>query len=403
MGPDMSPEPETPPEKSDAGGEWSTWRKRRSWHGPPAWFHPPEGTRPPWQSKRRFLFWRVASVFLAVLVLFLLGMGGLAYLLVRLFGGGEQTTLLLWPLSCGLALVIPILTIFLVVRSFRGLFTPLARVMAAADAVAEGDLSVRVPEEGRGEMRRMAQSFNRMVTKIQTSDELRRNLTADVAHELRTPLHIIQGNLEGIQDGVYTPDAEHVGLLLEETGQLARLVEDLRTLSLSEAGQLTLKHEPVDVAELLDDVATRFSGQAEAAGVTLKVEKAPQAEALSVMGDAGRLDQVLSNLVVNALRHTPAGGTITLRTQPASEGVCIQVADNGSGIPAADLPFIFDRFWRGDSAHPGEKDRSSGLGLAIARQLVQAHRGKISVVSQPDQGTTFSIDLPIKESPAGPK
>ncbi len=380
-----TPDANPPPEENPPQDQWGPpmWG-RRGWHRPPA------GFTPPWHSKRRFLFWRIARIFLMALALFLLGMGVLAFLLTRLFGGGQQATVLLWVLGCGLALAFPLLAISLVARSFSGLFNPLARIMAAADAVAEGDLKTRVPEEGRGEIRRMAQSFNRMVAQLQRSDELRRNLTADVAHELRTPLHVIQGNLEGIQDEVYQPDAEHISLLLEETRQLSRLVEDLRTLSLSEAGQLSLKREPIDVEGLLEDVATSFSGQAEAAGVALKVELAPPGAPLSLTADAGRLDEVLSNLVVNALRHTPSGGTITLSARPGQDSVCLQVTDNGSGIPAADLPFIFDRFWRGDTKDP----RGSGLGLAIARQLVQAHGGQINVESQPGQGTTFTIELP---------
>ncbi len=352
---------------------------RRHGGGPPEWMH-----------KRRFLFFRFARFVVGALLLFLAGMAGLAFLFTRLFGGTGQATLLVWVLGVGLALSFPLLVGLVAWRSFSRLVNPLARVMAAADAVAEGDLSVRVPEAGPGEFGRLARSFNRMVVELERSDRLRRNLTADVAHELRTPLSILQGNLEGILDGVYQPDAEHIDLLLDETRRLNRLVEDLRTLSLAEAGQLALQRQPVDLAELLNDVATSFSGQAEASRVNLKVSIEP-GKPLIVSGDAGRLDQVLSNLVANALQHTPAGGTITLSAARSQEGMCLKVIDNGRGIPAEDLPNIFDRFWRSDE----RRQSGAGLGLAIARQLVQAHGGTISVESQLNQGSTFTILIPV--------
>jgi signal transduction histidine kinase len=278
--------------------------------------------------------------------------------------------------------------------------------MAAADAVAEGDFSARVPEgdipeRGPGELRQLARSFNRMVSELQRQDRLRKDLIADVAHELRTPLHILQGNLEGLQDGIYQPTNEQVELLLAETRQLARLVEDLRTLSLAEAGQLPLVRGPVDVGELISDAVTSFSGQAEAAGITLGFDLGEGGQPLTVSGDPGRLDQVLSNLLANALRHTPPGGTIEVRAMTTAEGVQVQVADDGEGIPAEDLPFIFDRFWRGDRAERTGKDRGSGLGLAIARQLVQAHGGRIwaeSPIRQgdgPGRGSSFTFTLPV--------
>ena len=340
-------------------------------------------------QKRRFMFFRFARFLAAAFVLFLIGMAGLAFLLSRLFDGSGQYTFILWLVGCGLALSIPLLAGIFAMRSFSSVVNPLARVMAAADAVADGDLSVRVPEVGPGEFGKLAQSFNRMVAELERSDQLRRNLTADVAHELRTPLHIIQGNLEGILDGVYEPDSEQMGLLLDETRQLARLVEDLRTLSLAEAGQLALDHTQVDIDELLSDVVTSFSGQAEAAQIDLEI-RADSTASLKVTGDAGRLDQVLSNLIVNALSHNHPGGRITLCAMQAADGVQIFVSDDGDGISSEDLPFIFDRFWRSDPA----RQSGSGLGLAIARQLVNAHGGVISVDSQPDQGTTFRIHLP---------
>jgi two-component system sensor histidine kinase BaeS len=334
-------------------------------------------------------------------------MAALAFLLTRLFGGDGQAAVLVWIGGLALALALPVMAVGLAVRAFRDIATPLADVMAAADAVADGDLSVRVPAHGPGEFSQLADSFNHMAEELERADQQRRNLTADVAHELRTPLHIIQGNLEGVLDGVYEPTEEHIGTTLDEARALARLVDDLRTLSLAEAGQLPLVWEPVNVAELLADVSTSFSGQAEAAGIDLRVEpdlslsngieeNPPLPE---IMGDAGRLDQVLSNLLANALRHTPSGGTITLHAQSVKDGVRILVRDTGEGIPPEDLPFIFDRFWRGDRSRSHAGGAGSGLGLPIARQLAQAHGGRIGVESQPGQGTTFTIELPAGEKP----
>lgn len=352
--------------------------------------------RPPhWDRRGGCLFFRFLFVFGLIVLLVLGGMGILALLLTRAAGGSDEIALFVWIGGCGLALALPILAFAIAGSAFRRIATPLAEVMGAADAVAEGDLTVRVQEDGRSnQFAQLARSFNRMTEELQHADQLRRNLTADVAHELRTPLHIIQGNLEGVLDGVYEPTAGHIEATLEETRMLARLVDDLQLLSQAEAGQLSLHMEAVDVTELLADVETSFSGQAAVKNIDLQVSWAGEAAELMVSGDVDRLDQVLSNLVINALRHTPEGGRVTLQADRHDGQIRMVVNDTGEGIREEDLPYVFDRFWRGDASRSHVGGAGAGLGLAIAKQLIEAHEGSIDVGSTPGQGTRFIITLP---------
>lgn len=372
-------------------GDWMRGYHWRPGHGPPAWVH---GMG---HAQRRAFLLRFVAILAALFLIIVGAMAILAYHLTQIFGGNGPTVKLVWISGCALVLILPLLALAVGARAMRRVAIPLADIMEAADAVAAGNFDVRVPEHGSREFRQLAHSFNRMTEELARTDQQRRNLTADVAHELRTPLHIIQGNLEGILDGVYQPTPEHLEATLEETRQLARLVEDLRTLSLAEAGELPLRRELVDVGDLLADVVTSFGGQAENAGIELRHSGcgARNGDApLLVEGDAGRLDQVLSNLVANAIRHTPPGGTVALAAIPVDGRVQITVTDTGEGIAPADLPFVFDRFWRANRARTHTGGAESGLGLAIANQLVKAHGGEIKVVSTLAMGTTFTVELP---------
>lgn len=348
-----------------------------------------------WSGTPGCLFGWFVFMFGIMGVLLLGGSGWLIYMAVQAVGNTAVSSNLSLT-TCGLALLIPF-SLWLIGRAaFSGVST-VANLMQAADKIAGGDLSVRVPEKGRrNRFRRLAHSFNNMIAELQQADEQRRNLTADVAHELRTPLHIIQGNLEGILDGVYQPTPEHIQMTLDETHALARLVDDLHTITQAEAGQLSLHLEAVDVTELLADVQTSFSSLAEEKGIELLVEFSGKPAALTLEADAGRLNQILNNLVVNALRHTPTGGTITLKAYLQEDAIGIDVVDTGEGISKEDMPFIFDRFWRGDRARSHTAGEGGGLGLAIVKQLVEVHNGRISVISQPNKGTTFVIVLPNK-------
>ena len=348
-----------------------------------------------WYRRRgRGLFLRFMGIFGLVALLAIGSVIALAILVTALVGGSSGIAPGVWVISGVISLSLPLLGWALAAYALREITRPLSDIVDAADAVADGDLTIRLNTR-RGPFGRLGRTFNRMVEELERSERQRRNLTADVAHELRTPLHVIQGNLEGVLDGVYAPDADHVNATLDETRLLARLVDDLNTLSAAESGHLALHLTTVNPADLLEDAATSYSGQADAAEVTIHTTVDPMLEGTSVTADPGRLAQVLGNLVMNALRYTPAEGRIDLEAKRIDEGIRLTIADTGSGIPAKDLPYIFDRFWRGDRARTHSNGTGGGLGLAIVRQLVTLHGGEISVDSKVGSGTTFTIDLPI--------
>jgi two-component system OmpR family sensor kinase/two-component system sensor histidine kinase BaeS len=233
-----------------------------------------------------------------------------------------------------------------------------------------------------------------MMDELQQADQQRRNLTADVAHELRTPVHILQGHIEGILDGVYQADEATLKTMLEETHQLSHMIDDLQTITLAEAGRLNLKFETLLVSDLIADVVTSFSPEAESRGIDLYGECEQN---LFINGDGVRLDQVLSNLVSNALRYTESGGVVNLKGRIEENRVLIEVRDTGTGIAEEDLPFIFERFYRADKTR-NRAGGGVGLGLAIARQLVEAHGGVIEVESQVGKGSTFTLWLSLDSS-----
>jgi two-component system OmpR family sensor kinase/two-component system sensor histidine kinase BaeS len=294
-------------------------------------------------------------------------------------------------LFTGLAISAGSLVVGLVIS--RGMSQPLVQLTDAVGAVAGGDLDVSVPEHYRGEVGELAVAFNTMTGELARADQMRRNLTADVAHELRTPLSVIRGKLEGVIDGVYPASAEHLEPILAETKVLSQLVDDLQLLTKAETGQLGLDPRTVDVADLLRDALVNFGPQASDRGVALDLELEPGLP--PVVADWRRIAQVISNLLTNALRHTPEGGRVSLRAERDGSIVRVAVSDTGTGIAQEDLPFIFERFWR------VEKSRSrsaggTGLGLAIAKRLVEMHGGEIGVSSEPGSGSRFWFTLPAE-------
>lgn len=351
--------------------------------------------RPHHRNSRRFVLFGYLASFLALLLVFAMVISLVALALKGRLPPMAHTRGGVAALLCLLPLLFFFVAGALGRLGFRRFGRPFAQIMAATEAVAEGDLSARMAEEGPEPVQAMARSFNRMTSELERAEQQRRNLTADIAHELRNPLHIIQGNLEGMLDGVYEPNSETISATLEETRLLARLVTDLQTLSLAEAGQLPLHPSQFLVADLLADVAASFAPRATEQHVALMAQAEPPE--LMLLADYDRLDQVLSNLVSNALRHTQAGGEVALHAAQEIDTIGITVRDSGSGIPAEDLPYVFDRFWKGDRARTRD-GAGSGLGLAIARQLMRAHGGSIEAASPPGSGAVFTVRIPVESA-----
>jgi two-component system sensor histidine kinase BaeS len=294
----------------------------------------------------------------------------------------NSATLLSALIATALALTIGGLLAFTMTRSLREL-------TEATVEIAKGKLGKQVKVRSKDELGELAQSFNRMSLDLERATQARRQMTADIAHDLRSPLSVITGYAEALSDGKLEGTPEVYAILHQETRLLSRLIDDLRTLSLADAGELPLTPQPIQPRVLLEQVAARHAVAAQQKEIVLRVDAGDNLPMVQV--DIERMAQVLDNLILNAFRFTPAQGEVTLTAHTSEGSVQIQVRDTGSGIAAADLEHIFDRFYRGDTARP--QNGESGLGLAIARSIVEAHGGSIRADSVPGQGATFTISL----------
>jgi len=395
------------------------WPEDEPWppaHGP--WSR--EGRRyivgggPPWWGWRRGGVARRFGCFIVALSALVVSVGVLVlWLLATLFGGGTEGVLaqLARP-AAFIVLTAGIIALVVGIRIARGIAPPIADLVRAAGRVEAGDLAVRVaePQRAPGDLRTLARAFNEMTSRLQAEDSNRRRLLADVGHELRTPLAVIQGNLEALVDGVYPADEAHLAPILDETRVMARLIDDLRTVSLADSGVLPLHREATDIPALLEDVASAHRPAAEEKGAHINVLREGIGATPPAEVDPVRIRQVVSNLVDNALRHIPPGGFVNLHVNaypidPAPDTISIAVSDNGPGIPEELRETAFDRFAKSESS------RGSGLGLAIARAIVTAHGGTILIADEvpPDlrlgmeaSGARIQFTLPVTPPLAPP-
>jgi two-component system sensor histidine kinase BaeS len=319
-----------------------------------------------------FIAFTMFSVFVWLVVSVLTGLFGLVT------GGSPSPFIVIG----GILLVF---FIFFGAGGARRLARPIGDLIDAAERVEHGDYTTRLRARGPREVRSLANAFNAMSARLERSETERRRLLADVTHELRTPLTVIQGNLEALIDGVHPADEEHFRAILQETHVLSRLIDDLRTVSVAEAGALPLHRETTDLGALARETVASFAGAAATGGVTFAVETAGN---LSVSIDPIRIREVLTNVIANALRYTPAGGRITVRATGYEHEVSVAVIDTGTGVAPDVLPHLFERFTRSPES-PG-----AGLGLAIAKSLVAAHGGTIDATSEPGHGTEVRFTLP---------
>jgi signal transduction histidine kinase len=362
-------------------------------HQPPWWSSNEEWTPQRWRAMHGKPFFRRMGCFF-VLFNFFACVGFLALLRFALAPFVEFHSIpplnrpdFILPFGFAGSLIL-IVVIFLGVRNLRRISMPLDDLLNASSRVAQGDFTVRVEERGPFEVRALLHEFNSMTEKLELNDRQRRVMLADLSHELRTPVTIIQGNVEGILDGLYPADEAKLRSILEETQILSRLVDDLRTLALAESGSLRLKREATDLGMLIREVVSGFEDQAKEKGICLETEL-NALEAIEV--DPLRIREVLQNLLTNALRYTPAQGKVKVGLMEAGNGsersVRVFVQDSGAGIESADLPHVFERFYKsGDSG-------GMGLGLSIAKYLVEAHGGKIWAESEAGRGTRISFTL----------
>jgi signal transduction histidine kinase len=374
---------------------WPPFRGRPPWWPEGEPWPPAEGPGPQaWRHVRRHFLRRAVFFFVAVVIL------ATALSTLLLWGAASLLGMLRVPhalAGVGQGAVVAVVALVAVAavfaaRGFRRMAAPVGDLLAALGRVADGDYSTRVRERGPREAWTVIHAFNAMAARLQRQDEQRRGLLMDISHELRTPLAVLQGNLEGMLDGVYPRDDAHLSSILEETQVLARVIEDLRTLTLAEGLELTLTRTPTDLAEVARDAIASFQAQAAAAGVTLLLAAEPGPPPADV--DPERIRQVLNNLLSNALRYTPRGGTVRVRCSVGDPGQgAVSVEDSGTGIPPDELPYIFERFYK------SKDSRGTGLGLAIARSLVSAHGGDISAHSVLGQGTTIRFTLPLATPP----
>jgi signal transduction histidine kinase len=276
----------------------------------------------------------------------------------------------------------------------RRISAPVKALTLAARQLGQGDLSQRVQSKEKGEVGELARAFNSMAESLDRNERLRRNMIADIAHELRTPLSNLKGYLEAIADGIVKPDSDTICSLDEEANLLSRLVDDLQELSLAEASELKLDYQMKDIIKLLKRTVAARQTQATAKGVSLSVDLPKKLPLVNV--DTHRISQVLLNLIDNAIAHTPKGGIITIAARKLDNWLEISIKDTGEGIPAKDLPNVFERFYRVDKSRT-RATGGAGLGLAIVKSLVEAHGGKIEVQSEEGKGSRFSFTLPVVE------
>jgi len=287
--------------------------------------------------------------------------------------------------AAGLAALLALVTALVVARRITG---PVGRIIAVTRAMSRGERSARVGQvQAPGELRELATAFDGMADSLDRQEQLRRDLVADVAHELRTPIAILQAGHEALLDGVAAPSPEQLASLHDEVLRLGRMVADLQELAAADAASLQLTLHECDLSEIAADAADSLAGRFDSAGIEVqrRLEPAP------VRADRRWLHQIITNLLTNALKFTPPGGTVTIAAGPAEPGAALTVSDTGIGIPADEMPYIFDRFWRGRQA---AQTSGSGIGLAVAAELARAHGGELTAWSEPGSGTAMTVTLP---------